>query len=161
VKFLLTAKSHPATLTSEKQIPGAYCVKGGVSMAAFMTFFNTRAYALMRIVVGFLFLCHGAQKLFGFPMPMRGGTPAFITYIAGPIELVGGTLIMIGLFTRWSAFLCSGEMAVAYWLVHGTKALFPIQNGGELAAFYCFVFLFISTQGGGIWSLDAIRKKSE
>ena len=130
-------------------------------MAAFMTFFNTRSYALMRIVVGFLFLCHGAQKLFGFPMPMRGGTPAFITYIAGPIELVGGTLIMIGLFTRWSAFLCSGEMAVAYWLVHGTKALFPIQNGGELAAFYCFVFLFISTQGGGIWSLDAIRKKSK
>ena len=126
-------------------------------MAAFMAFFNAQAYALMRIVVGFLFLCHGAQKLFGFPVPAREGTAVFVTYIAGPIELVGGALVMAGLFTGMAAFLCSGQMAVAYWLMHGTKALFPLQNGGELAAFYCFVLLFISTQGGGIWSLDALR----
>ncbi len=126
-------------------------------MSVFMSFFSAQAYALMRIVVGFLFLCHGAQKLFGFPVPAREGMPIFITYIAGPIELVGGMLVMIGLFTRWSAFLCSGQMAVAYWLMHGTKALFPLQNSGELAALYCFVFIFISTQGSGIWSLDAVR----
>jgi putative oxidoreductase len=110
----------------------------------------------MRIVAGFLFLWHGVQKLFGYPVAMPAGVPAFITYIAGPIELVGGALVMIGLFTRWSAFLASGLMAFAYWMAHGTKALLPILNNGELAALYCFVFLFISTQGSGIWSVDAL-----
>lgn len=80
--------------------------------------------------------------------------PTFIIYIAGPIELIGGVLVMIGLFTRWAAFLCSGLMAAAYWIAHGTKALFPLVNGGELAALYCFVFLFISAQGSGIGSAD-------
>jgi len=121
--------------------------------------YNSQGYALMRIVVGFLFLWHGAQKLFGIPSPIPGEIPAFITYVAGPIELIGGTLVMIGLFTRWAAFLASGQMAVAYWMVHGTKAVLPIQNNGELAALYCFVFLFISTQGGGIWSVDAAQKR--
>ena len=121
--------------------------------------YNSQGYALMRIVVGFLFLWHGAQKLFGIPIPMPGEVPAFITYVAGPIELIGGTLVMLGLFTRWSAFLASGQMAAAYWMGHGTKAVLPIQNAGELAALYCFVFLFISTQGGGIWSVDAAQKR--
>ena len=121
--------------------------------------YNSQGYALMRIVVGFLFLWHGAQKLFGIPIPMPGEVPAFITYIAGPIELIGGTLVMIGLFTRWSAFLTSGLMAAAYWMGHGIKAVLPIQNAGELAALYCFVFLFISTQGGGIWSVDAAQNR--
>ncbi|HEY5599949.1 MAG TPA: DoxX family protein [Candidatus Manganitrophaceae bacterium] len=127
-------------------------------MRPFMAFFNTQAYALMRIGVGFLFLWHGTQKLFGFPIPAREGTPTFIITIAGPIELIGGGLVMVGLFTRQAAFVCSGLMAAAYWLAHGTKALFPLQNTGELAALYCFVFLFISTQGGGILSLDASRR---
>lgn len=126
-------------------------------MSGFMGLLNRQAYALMRIVVGFLFLWHGVQKLFDFPSPMPAGVPAFVIYIAGPIELVGGALVMIGLLTRWAAFLCSGLMAVAYWMGHGTKALLPIQNGGDLAALFCFVFLFISTQGGGLWSLDSIR----
>ena len=126
-------------------------------MKPFMSSYNSQVYALMRIVAGFLFLWHGAQKLFGIPSAMPGDVPAFIIYGAGPIELIGGTLIMIGLFTRWAAFLTSGQMAIAYWMVHGTKALLPIQNQGELAALYCFVFLFISTQGGGIWSVDALR----
>ena len=126
-------------------------------MKPFMSSYNSQVYALMRIVVGFLFLWHGAQKLFGIPTAMPGDVPAFIIYGAGPIELIGGTLIMIGLFTRWAAFITSGQMAVAYWMVHGTKALLPIQNQGELAVLYCFVFLFISTQGGGIWSVDALR----
>ena len=128
-------------------------------MKPFMSSYSSQGYALMRIVVGFLFLWHGAQKLFGIPSPIPGEIPAFITYIAGPIELIGGTLVMIGLFTRWSAFLASGLMAAAYWMAHGTKALLPIQNNGELAALYCFVFLFISTQGGGIWSVDAAQNR--
>lgn len=126
-------------------------------MKACMSAYNTHCYALMRIVAGFLFLWHGAQKLFGIPSAIPGDVPAFITYVAGPIELVGGVLIMIGLFTSWAAFIASGEMAVAYWMAHGTKALLPIQNNGELAVLYCFVFLLISAQGGGIWSVDAIR----
>lgn len=126
-------------------------------MKPFMSNYSSQCYALMRIVAGFLFLWHGAQKLFGVPVGLPSGIPAYITYIAGPIELIGGILIMIGLFTRWSAFLASGLMAAAYWIAHGTKAVLPIQNGGELAALYCFVFLFISTQGGGIWSIDAVQ----
>lgn len=129
-------------------------------MNAFMSKYNSQVYALMRIVVGFLFLWHGAQKLFGFPSPMPDGVPAFITYIAGPIELIGGTLIMIGLFTSWAAFLASGQMAFAYWMAHGTKALLPIQNNGEPAVLYCFISLFIATQGGGLWSFDALRNDS-
>lgn len=121
--------------------------------------YSSQGYALMRIVVGFLFLWHGAQKLFGIPSPMPGEVPAFIIYIAGPIELIGGILVMIGLFTRWAAFLASGLMAAAYWMAHGTKALLPFQNGGELAVLYCFVFLFISTQGGGMWSVDAAQNR--
>ena len=120
--------------------------------------YSSQSYALMRIVVGFLFLWHGMQKLFGIPSAMPAGVPDFIIYGAGPIELVGGVLVMIGLFTRWSAFLASGLMAFAYWMAHGTKAVLPFQNGGELAALYCFVFLYISTKGGGIWSVDATRK---
>jgi putative oxidoreductase len=119
-----------------------------------MSSFNPQAYALMRIVVGFLFLWHGTQKLFNFP-PAPGPMPAHIVYIAGSIELVGGMLVMVGFLTGWAAFLCSGLMAAAYWIAHGTNALLPIQNRGELAALYCFVFLFISSRGSGIWSVDA------
>ena len=84
-------------------------------------------------------------------------TPAFVIYAAGSIELVGGLLVVIGLFTRWSAFVCSGLMAAAYWMAHGTKAFLPILNHGELAVIYCFVFLFISAHGAGIWSVDGSR----
>ncbi len=128
-------------------------------MTTIMKAFNPQAYALMRIVVGLLFLWHGTQKLFAFPAAPPQIT-AFVTYVAGPIELVGGLLVMIGLFTGWAAFLSSGLMAAAYWMVHGTKTLFPLMNGGELAALYCFVFLFIASQGSGIWSVDAARGSS-
>lgn len=113
----------------------------------------------MRIVTGLLFLWHGTQKLFAFPAAPPP-IPAFVTYIAGPIELVGGLLVMIALFAGWAAFLSSGLMAAAYWMAHGTKALFPLVNGGELAALYCFVFLFIAARGSGIWSVDAARGKA-
>ncbi|AJE02239.1 DoxX family protein [Geobacter pickeringii] len=128
-------------------------------MKSFMAQYSSHCYALMRIVVGFLFLWHGAQKLFGFPPGMPAGAPPFITYVAGPIELIGGILVMIGLFTHWAAFITSGQMAVAYWMAHGTKALLPLQNNGELAVLYCFVFLFIAAQGGGIWSVDGAQKR--
>ena len=123
-------------------------------MASFMRDYTAQTYALMRIVAGFLFLWHGASKLIGFPLPPPAEAPAFILYTAGPIELFGGVLIMIGLFTRWAAFICSGTMAAAYWLAHGANALLPIQNQGELAVLYCFVFLYIAARGPGIWSVD-------
>jgi putative oxidoreductase len=111
------------------------------------------AYALVRIVTGFLFIFHGSQKLLNFPKEFTYDlSPLMIA--AGGIELIGGILVMIGLFTRPAAFICSGTMAVAYWMAHGMRDVFPMLNGGELAAMYCFVFLFISAKGPGIWSLD-------
>lgn len=125
-------------------------------MAPFMRRYGAEAYALMRIVAGLLFLWHGSQKLLGFPNDAPEA-PAFVLYVAGPIELFGGALVMLGLFTSWAAFLCSGLMACAYWMAHGTRHLFPLLNGGELAVLYCFVFLFIAAHGAGRWSLDALR----
>ena len=122
-------------------------------MAKFMRGFESQTYALLRIVSGFLFFWHGSQKLFDFPASQFDG-PALITYVAGPIELVGGLLVLIGWQTRWAAFLCSGLMAAAYWMAHGTQGLLPLVNQGELAALYCFVFLFIAARGPGLWSLD-------
>ena len=129
-------------------------------MASFMGSFGGQTYALMRIVFGFTFLCHGTQKLFSFPMPPPDGVPALVIYVAGTIELVGGTLVMIGLMTGWAAFVCSGLMAAAYWMAHGMNAILPIQNQGELAVVYCFAFLFISAHGAGMWSVDAGRSSA-
>ena len=117
-------------------------------------------WALLRIMTGLMFLWHGTQKLFGFPAEAPDA-PAFIIYGAGGIELVGGILVAIGLFTRPAAFLCSGTMAAAYWIAHGTKDLFPSNNGGELAALYCFVFLAIAAYGAGIWSVDGARSSAD
>ena len=128
-------------------------------MASFMAPYSAQTYALMRIVVGFLFLWHGSQKLFAFPTGMPDGVPAFVIWIAGPIELFGGILVMIGLQTRWAAFLASGTMAFAYWMQHGLHAILPFQNGGELAVLYCFVFLCLAGNGSGIWSVDGAGSK--
>jgi putative oxidoreductase len=115
---------------------------------------EAKVYAALRIVTGFLFLCHGLSKLFGFPVAPPAGAPGFVVWVAGTIELVGGALVMIGLFTRPAAFLCSGLMACAYWMAHGFQALLPIANQGELAVLYCFVFLYISARGTGTWSVE-------
>ena len=123
----------------------------------FMKSYAPQTYALMRMVAGLLFLWHGTQKLFSFPAALPMDVPTFVIYVAGPIELVGGILVLAGLFTRWAAFICSGLMAAGYWMAHAAQGLFPIMNGGELAALYCFLFLFISAQGSGIWSIDTGR----
>jgi putative oxidoreductase len=120
-------------------------------MASFMANYQAQTYAALRIVAGFLFLWHGSQKLLGFPGGVPEGIPTPVLYIAGPIELIGGIMILIGLLTRPVAFLCSGLMAAAYWMAHGMKGLFPMENGGELAVLYCFIFLLISAQGPGIY----------
>jgi putative oxidoreductase len=125
---------------------------------SFLAPYAPQAYALLRMVTGFLFLWHGSQKVLGYPpMPPDVDPPAFIVWSAGPIELLGGLLVMLGLFTRVAAFLASGLMAFAYWMAHGLKDLLPVNNGGELAVIYCFLFLFVACQGPGLWSIDADR----
>ncbi|MGB2533384.1 MAG: DoxX family protein [Porticoccaceae bacterium] len=120
----------------------------------FLDNYQEQAYALLRITAGFMFLLHGTQKFFNFPQQYPYGELGFLTIAAGSIELIGGILISLGLTTRGVAFLCSGTMAVAYWLYHGTQSFYPIVNGGEVAALYCFIFLFIACKGSGIWSMD-------
>ena len=132
-------------------------------MNEFWTNWQPKVLSLLRFITGFLFLWHGTQKLFGFP-PAEGagggGLPPLIL-VAGILELVGGLLIMVGLFTRWTAFILSGMMAVAYFMAHGLNAFLPIVNKGELAVLYCFVFLYLFFAGGGVWSLDNLLKKKE
>lgn len=122
--------------------------------------FTEVTFALMRFMVGVLFACHGAQKLFGvLGGKVMTGTPLMLT--AGIIEFVGGLLIAVGLLTRIAAFLSSGEMAVAYFMSHAPQGFWPILNGGELAVLYCFVFLFVAAHGGGMYSLDrAFRRRA-
>ncbi len=121
-----------------------------------------QVYAVFRIVVGFLFMFHGAQKLLGLFGGMGGATAPMLSlpWFAGVIELVGGILVMIGLFAKIAAFIASGEMAVAYFMVHQPQGGWPIQNGGELPALYCFAFLYIAARGAGLWSADAAMRRS-
>jgi putative oxidoreductase len=115
-------------------------------------------YAVLRLVAGALFACHGAQKLFGaFGMqPMTGNT---LMLVAGIIELVGGILIAVGLFVGFAAFISSGEMAVAYFMAHAPHGFWPIVNKGEPAVLFCFLFLYIAARGTGRFSLDAARRR--
>ena len=114
------------------------------------------AYALLRVVAGLLFAQHGAQKLLGV---LGGKQPPVgsLFWFGGAIELVGGLLIAIGLFASWAAFLASGEMAAAYFMVHAKDSFWPIVNKGELAVLYCFVFLLIASRGGGGYSVGRGR----
>jgi len=122
-----------------------------------------RALAALRIVTGYLFVAHGTAKLFGAPhVAMFDGLQLFsLMGLAGVLELVGGVLLILGAFTRPTAFVLSGFMAVAYFMAHASKGspLLPILNGGELAVVYSFLFLFISAAGGGAWSLDNRRRR--
>lgn len=126
----------------------------------FISRYEAQIYSVLRFVAGFLFLWHGSQKL--YELPQAGVViPAYILFIAGPIEFFGGFLVMIGLRTRWAAFLCSGEMAFAYWIGHGTHLLLPLLNGGELAMIYSFLFLFISARGSGVFSIDNFLERKK
>jgi putative oxidoreductase len=129
-------------------------------MNEFWTSWQPKILSVLRFMAGFLFLWHGTQKLFGFPPLERGGGElSTLMLIGGILELVGGVFVMLGIFTRWTAFILSGMMAVAYWGWHGTVAFLPIVNRGELAALYCFVFLYLFFAGGGAWALENLFTK--
>lgn len=119
------------------------------------------AYAVLRIVAGLMFAMHGSQKLLGIPGDKDPQEIASLMGLAGVIELVGGLLIAVGLFTSIAAFIASGQMAVAFFMAHIPQGILPIMNGGELAVLYCFLFLYIATRGAGIWSVDAAMGKTK
>lgn len=117
-----------------------------------------RLLSVLRIMSGLLLLQHGTTKILNFPTgPMNDASLTSLSGIAGLFELVGGVLLVIGLFTRPAAFVLSGMTAAAYFIAHAPRGFFPMLNGGELAALYCFVFLFIAAAGSGPWSVDAQR----
>jgi putative oxidoreductase len=119
----------------------------------FLTRFSEPLFAVLRVVAGLMFACHGAQKLFGsFGGQVMTGEPLMLA--AGIIEFVGGLMIALGFFGDVAAFLASGEMAVAYFKAHAPQGALPIENKGELAVLYCFLFLFIAARGTGTYSLD-------
>jgi len=126
--------------------------------------YSGQALSVLRIVAALLFLLHGTSKLFGFP-PMPEGMPApepgNILWLGALLEMIGGSLLLIGLFSRPVAFLLSGEMAVAYWMFHAPKALYPSLNGGDAAILFCFIFLYIALAGPGPWSVDANREADD
>jgi putative oxidoreductase len=119
---------------------------------------SPRMLSVLRIVTGLLFLEHGTQKLLGFPSPLNSGPALFsLMGVQGILELVGGILILIGLFTRPVAFILAGDMAVAYFYAHAPRGFFPILNGGQLAILFRFVFLYLFVAGAGVWSVDEQR----
>lgn len=127
-------------------------------MQSFLGSWRPRVLSTLRIVTAFLFMQHGGQKMFGFPAPQRYEFDLVsLSGVAGVLEVFGGLLILLGLFTRPTAFLLSGLMAFAYFIAHAPQGFWPIANGGELAILYCFTFLYLSVAGGGTWSIDSIR----
>jgi len=132
-------------------------------LARFLAPYTEGAYALLRVVAGILFVCHGLQKLFGL-LGGKAQAVGSLGWTGGVIELFAGAAIALGLWTTWAAFLASGEMAVAYILKHWHLAFdqnfFPVVNKGELAVLYCFLFLFMACRGSGRWSLDAARRRT-
>jgi len=120
-----------------------------------------RALSVLRIIAGLMIIQHGMGKIIGFPVyPAYANVqPLSLIGAAGFLELIGGALLILGLWTRPVAFILSGEMAVAYFMVHAPKGFFPLVNGGTLAIAYCFVFLYLATAGAGPWSVDAAMKR--
>ena len=133
-------------------------------LAEFRTAWTPRMLSVLRIMIALLFFEHGLQKLLGFPPPSRPFPDPMPTMLlaSGIFEFVGGALLALGLFTRCVAFVLCGMMAVAYFLVHAPQGFFPINNMGEPAIVYCFVFMYFYFAGGGAWSVDALiaRKKA-
>jgi putative oxidoreductase len=123
------------------------------------TVWAPRLLSVLRIMAALLFMAHGTMKLLGFPDSGRPGPELFsLMGLAGTLEIVGGVLLVLGLFTRPVAFILAGEMAFAYFMAHAPQNFYPIKNGGESAILFCFVFLYLAAAGAGSWSLDAARR---
>ena len=132
-----------------------------MTRAELETVWAPRLLGLLRIVAAILFIEHGTQKLFGFPPSDRPLPDMFtLLWFAAVLETFGGFLILIGLFTRPVAFILSGQMAVAYWLVHAPKSIYPAVNGGDAAILFCFLFLYLVAAGPGAFSVDSARDRS-
>ena len=123
--------------------------------------FAPQMLSILRIMTALLFMEHGLMKLLHFPAPQPGVPDPLpmMLMVAAWIEVVGGALLVLGLFTRAAAFICAGEMAVAYFMVHASQGFWPALNGGDAAILFCFVFLYLAAAGGGAWSLDAMRTR--
>ncbi len=120
-----------------------------------------RVLSVLRIVSALIFMAHGTQKILGFPASDKPAPDLLsLSGIAGVLELFGGALLVLGLFTRPVAFVLSGLMASAYFIAHAPRSFFPVLNGGDAAILFCFIFLYLVFAGGGPWSIDALRKKS-
>ena len=130
-------------------------------MSSALNNWSPRVLSVLRIITGFLLLCHGSQKLFAFPPPEKAAPASALMTFAGILELGGGLLILIGLFTRPVAFILCGLMAVAYFMAHASGGFLPLVNHGELAVLYCFIFLYLLFAGGGSWSVDKILRKRD
>lgn len=125
------------------------------------TVWAPRLLSILRIVAALIFMAHGTQKLLGFPASPNPSPEMFsLPWIAGVLEIVGGVLLIPGLFVRPTAFVLSGLMAFAYWLAHAPRSPYPVLNGGDAAILYCFVFLFLAAAGGGAWSLDRTLRRA-
>jgi putative oxidoreductase len=131
------------------------------NLDSFYVRWTPRLLSVLRIITAFLFIAHGAQKLFGFlAPPQRAASPLLsMIGVAGALEFFGGLLLLVGLFTRPTAFIMSGLMAVAYFMAHAPQGFWPLQNKGELAVLYSFVFLFLAVAGGGEWSVDRLLRR--
>ncbi len=130
-----------------------------MSIEATLAAWASRFRSILRIVAGLIFLAHGTQKLLGFPATERVTEAFSLSWIAGVIELICGALLVVGFLTRPAAFLASGLMAFAYWIAHAPRDFFPVNNGGDAAILYCFLFLYLLFAGPGPWSLDAARRR--
>jgi putative oxidoreductase len=132
-----------------------------MSTDSLQTVWGPRVLSILRIVAALIFFEHGTAKLLGFPSSDHSPELFSLPWIAGALELVGGALLIVGLFTRPVAFILSGEMAFAYWMAHAPQSPYPVSNGGDAAILYCFVFLYIAFAGGGPWSLDALLRRKD
>ena len=131
-------------------------------LQALETVWAPRVLSISRVVTALIFMEHGTQKLLNFPPnpPGRATVELFSLYgLAGSLEIVGGILLVLGLFTRPVAFILAGEMAFAYWMGHAPRAVYPLLNGGDASILYCFWFLYLAFAGGGAWRLDRILSK--
>ena len=131
-----------------------------ISQSDFGGRYAPQALSLLRIVAALIFLLHGSSKLLGFPPSEMPMPPAMsFLWFGGVLELIGGLMLLFGLFSRPVAFILSGEMAVAYWMFHAPQSTFPSVNGGDAAILYCFVFLLIAAAGPGPWSIDSTLRR--